>query len=1421
MKKHFLTTAFFLLAFFHIIQAQQATSITLGQVPNNICKGSTISLSFTANGVFDATNSFKVQIRNSYTSAWTDLATEGSSSPLKCTIPANFEENISYYSYYIRIVATKPNIVSVDTYIYPLNSKPNLTLLGLSSSSINPYESVNIRLKGTGYYTKAVLNDSTVLDIGNISNTGDNFIIYPKKTNDYSIAYATNACGRGEVSGTAKLTVNEIGLKLISVTASNCLGGKIQINYSSTEKVSSSNKFKIGLRGYYPDKEYEIDAVEKDGYIEAVLPSFIAAAYDYNVRIISSSPQAVSAWSSGRIFIGDKASAEITSHSENVYWGYPVLIEYKVTGIGPWNIILNDGGFSNISYYPDYTTPNSPYSGLFSKSVLPDKSKSYSIAAFTSKCGVGPVGKNIMDVNVKPGVVIDSLNEDMEICLGDSFTAKYSTFGDNASIVAFVTNNNYGTNNDRIKVPAVFNNGTMKVTLPKNLLDNKNPDSDNFYLGISYGNDPYQVTYSRKPFKIRTLPSVSFNSPLPINLVTKGSAWLQLITYGTGNLSVLLEDSTRQTINAAYRLNNYSLGIPVQVAKTTTFKLKSVSNICGTVPTTDTRGLTVYVNRPADNDITLQNIPTKLCVGEKTKIYFKTFGSFKTENEYKVELTQYGITKIIGTGKSSPIDVVIPDVNLYNNTNYTIRVVASAPTTISDSPYITINTTPSINLSLGSTLEFGTLVDEDVTFNLYGSTGGTINSFVFSDGTTFQGNQQVVRRFKNSTNFSIKSVSNECGIGTAANNSFKINIVPFKLYSVLDNTVYCTDSYYNYNYEINGVKEPNVTFNLQIALQKDSVFTDLVTNSSENPIRFKIPSTLKEGNYLLRLVSNTAVKVYSQILGFQAKLPIKANLTAPDGSNAVSIEGGTSVSLKYSTSGTTPANTILVDDKEQVIRGVLSYDNSQSFTPTKSTTYTLKSLENTCGYGVGTGSVKVTIKPSITVNQLNIYTICSGKDITVNASSFGEFDAGNTFKFTLIDSKKNRYDVNEVSLLSGETKLKIPNNLAFDTYQLEVSSTKPIVTKTFGNNLSVITLPDATISGNTIINSGQQTYISVINNNTKNNPSYYDDAIYVLSNDTQGYTSYGKFVNVNPTKTTTYTLKSITNSCGVGKVSGSATVTVNPLTDKRINTNFGVYSATYVCAGGQQYVYFDTQGIFSATNKFSAQISDKNGENFKDIVSEGDKSPLKVTIPEDLPEGDNYRIRVIASDKDVSSSANIYSLNSFKASTATLDSTTYFFSEGKSVNVKINLTGTSPWSLKFGLEELSAIVYRATASPFTIKLNPLSPISYKIFSVNDSYCMGKVSGTGIVKLELVTANEELSDIEIKLFPNPTNDKVILQSDNYKHTVVQIVDNFGRKILEQNINNAETILDLSGYTSGQYFLQIERENRRKIYKIQKL
>ena len=202
----------------------------------------------------------------------------------------------------------------------------------------------------------------------------------------------------------------------------------------------------------------------------------------------------------------------------------------------------------------------------------------------------------------------------------------------------------------------------------------------------------------------------------------------------------------------------------------------------------------------------------------------------------------------------------------------------------------------------------------------------------------------------------------------------------------------------------------------------------------------------------------------------------------------------------------------------------------------------------------------------------------------------------------------------------------------------------------------------------------------------------------------------------------------------------------------------------------------------------------------------------------------NYRIRIVASDKDVSSAANIFPLIlSGKGPTAMFESSNYVFVEGKPIDIKINLTGRLPWRLRFGIDERSAQEYqRITASPFLINLVPLKSDTYRIFEIFDeALCPGKVIGTNIVKLELITANEELSDFEVKLFPNPTSDKITIQSDNFKNSTLKIFDNVGRQILQQNITKSETILDISNFKTGQYLLQIERDNKRNVYKIGKL
>jgi Secretion system C-terminal sorting domain len=1442
MKKLLLTTIACVFGFLPSINAQQATSITAGQISGIICRNSSISIPFTSNGTFEADNVFKVQIK-SYYSTWTDLVTDGTKSPLKFVIPSNFEENSFYNNYNLRIVASKPSLISSEISFTSLYTKPKIDLVDAIISDINPYGLTQLKFISSGSPPiKIVLNDSSIVNTNDVYQVLDNsVIVYPPSSREYRIAYVENICGRGISSGVVKVTVNGIALKpLLNINEGVCVGGTLKLAYSAGGKFNANNKFKLGLRQVYGyNNEYELDAVEKDGFIEVTIPESIAGGQSYQVRLTSSSPKAVSPWIiENTVLIGEKPSAEVISESTNIAWGKETEIKLDLKGIAPWNVSLSDG--STVSYNLDaYSNPNNV---IYTTTQLrPDKTQNYSVVSLTSGCGISGAGKNIMKVEVKPGISIDSLKQGLQLCLGESFNVKYSTKGNfvNNTFTAFISDG-ISDNEVRVKVPAIFNNGNIKVTLPLNLFDNDTifQHGDNFYFGVIQTDGEVTYTKNYDYIKVKRLGKASFLNPIDITLATKGTAVLQILLNGSAPMTITFRDSTKYTVPNGGYYSNVFYELPIPVIEDVTFKLKSISNECGLVKIDEDFIVNVNIRNPASNDIVIKSSPLTVCTDKKEKIYFNSIGKFEADNEFKVELMLYNNPiAVVGTGKTSPIEISIPNSFTSNNVGYFIRVIATNKATFSEKTEIRINRKPEASLRVDGITD-GILPTDIISFYVNNVQGlPWTNSYTFSDGSVFREDYNARKTFAKSTTFSLLSVSNECGQGTVKDNVVKIRVVPFRLtskfsYSYQSNS-FCVGNFLIYQYFTTGSSGVGTTFNLQIASVKDSIFKDLVTKTIENPIRIKIPSSYQEGRYILRLVSNSSPQQISDLENIGITTVGTVALSTENGSNSVRVDGGNPVTLKYEPKGGVPMSFITSDSYNQSFNLYIDNTYKHFIIPSKTTTYEIKIVENSCGYGIGTGSVKVIVNPAFLVTNTLSGSYCSAKEIQVTYSTLGEYDVGNVFTFSLFNTtningvtKNNLYELGKTAILAGSILLKIPENTQSGYYQLEVTSSKPSISKTYSNVYIYVANPlDFTIAGNTIINDGQLAYITLTNNNLKLNPAIYNEnGVYLLSDGSKGNVYYVKnIISVKPTQTTTYTISAIENACGKGKNSGSATVTVNPVTNSSITNEFYLqYLNPFICSGASYSLPFTTKGTFSTANKFTAQLSDKNGENFKDIVSEGDKSPLKITIPDNLPEGDNYRIRVVASDKDVSSAANNAPLGALKGPTATLDSTTYFFMEGKPVNVKLNLTGTPPWAFKFGIEELSARLYSGiTTSPYIIKLNPLSPITYKIFSVYDAYCIGKVSGTGIVKLELITANQELADFEVKLFPNPTCDKITIQSDNFKNTTLQITDNLGKQLLQQNINKSENILDLSNYPNGQYFLQLERENKSAVYKIIKL
>jgi hypothetical protein len=609
MKKLFLTPMLLLLGVFNLVKAQQLPTITPQTLTGVICKDIPFSIPFNTTGSFEVGNTFKVQIKSINSNTWVDFVTQDVASPLKVVVPLSFDENAIYYpQYYLRIVSSKPVVISSEITIPRLYTKAKIELSGSPIESINPYGITQLNFQGKGDMPiKVVFNDSSSVNLLNYYYISDaSAIVFPATTKEYKIAYTENICGRGEGNGSLKITVNEIALKpLLNTNENVCVGGILKIPYVAGGKFNATNKFRIGLRDIYGNKnEYELEATEKDGNLETLIPDFIPVGLTYQVRILSSSPKAISKWNTDySILIGETPSVEVISPSTTISWGNETEIHLSLKGIAPWHVTLNDGTLVTYDYYTYYS--GNPLD--FIVPVKPNKTQDFYVESFTSGCGTGKKGSNIMNVVVEAGIVIDSLKRGLKLCLGESFNVKYSTKGnfDVNKVSAFISNG-IDDNYVRIKVPATFNNGIIKVSLPLNLFsddDSSYRNSDSFFFGILKENGERVYSPNYELIRIKSLPKAYFYYPVSITLPNKGTAIIPVNIQGSGPITITFRDSSTYTFAADAFYDLYGREVPIPVINDVIFKIKSVSNSCGTVAIEDDNVIPVNIRNVADRDI--------------------------------------------------------------------------------------------------------------------------------------------------------------------------------------------------------------------------------------------------------------------------------------------------------------------------------------------------------------------------------------------------------------------------------------------------------------------------------------------------------------------------------------------------------------------------------------------------------------------------------------------------------------------------------------------------------------------------------------------------------------------------------------------------------------------------------------------------
>jgi hypothetical protein len=152
------------------------------------------------------------------------------------------------------------------------------------------------------------------------------------------------------------------------------------------------------------------------------------------------------------------------------------------------------------------------------------------------------------------------------------------------------------------------------------------------------------------------------------------------------------------------------------------------------------------------------------------------------------------------------------------------------------------------------------------------------------------------------------------------------------------------------------------------------------------------------------------------------------------------------------------------------------------------------------------------------------------------------------------------------------------------------------------------------------------------------------------------------------------------------KMQASFSIRFSPAAEYQIagqgSTNFvsirSLNKSVY-CAGDSVQVNYGLEGLFEDDNQIRAELSDGTGKNYKAIESKRRGSRVLLKLPDDLPEGESYHIRLIATNPEtVSPISEGFAVRTYPTAYLVPDKTT--INAGETINFRLSLGGSGSWS---------------------------------------------------------------------------------------------------------------------------------------------
>lgn len=1389
--------------------AQSPTiSVNLYDNAVSVCLNTPYRLSVNTTGTFNTDNQFTIQVRKSETSTvLAELPATMVSGRLTFTLKDSlaFADNMLQF----KAVSSSPRVESAWSGAVLIHTKGRILLNPDNvTDTLNAFDYASIRFAGISLSkVNVTLDDSTALEVYSLPST--ELLLIPGNRPSYTIAHAENGCGSMQVSGKYQPVINTTSVKASLVTPlSVCENSDVKVTFSTSgAPFTTQTRFRLRLTEVTYDAsvplKLEIPATATGNVLTARIPNNLKLQThrQFNIQIVTENPSTRSGAASNTLTIWSKARANFETPSHTIDYLAQSNIVVAASGPGPFIVELTDGSkFSG----PD---------GRLNFWASPTSDQTYSIKSVNSGCGKTDITEpETMQIKVRPGIAIydDGVNN-QKACAGPNTRIRFTSNANLTAATQFKVKITYYPG------PTVFFNATRSG----DYIEFATPIKPEGYSG--YGvqiitSNPAMESPTSFNIQIVTPPKIGFTTNLVATSFTKPT--LVRIGYeldGGGPYTVEALDGTTKT----YDYTTYQ-GPWLFVKETMDYKIKSVSNGCFKNETPGGIRLTILpASEPA---IYLEPMKTAVCNNDSLEITFGSVGQFGPGNKFSIQGTlpccnfeplavvekggKYKI-KLSDEFKSGVAEIRIASSNPVLFTDVA-RVAIHRPATdfyyshetTAQEPlrYIPDGTPTSIRLSSQ------TSVVESLTYSENGMEK-TIAVDPYDTGLPLNPKTGIL------TTYLIKSATNTCGT-FPVDKTFYVQAMPNRIQvNPLAFSPTCVGFPLSLRFSIVQGPVTDATYSLEMAAPDSKEYKPLITGEKGFLFNTTVPDNLVTGIYSFRVVSSDGS--VSEPLPMQiSTLPSTTLTNDPSQPSPVTIVPGQSLILHVHTSGAVPITTIFSDNTRKDFN---SNEETLYAVPKKGQQYSIVSVSNVCGYGSASGKVEVRVTPRL-LAATSSPSVCENGSVNLQYELQGDAElSGSYVLFSLTDQDNVTIPLDSTLTLKGKITLKIPESLKGSSYRIICSVPKYSLKVTL--NMNVVTKPDVTLSGNTIINSGESAQLTIRSN--KNSSATVK---YRLSDGTAGdiLTSGGSvhYVPVAPKQTTTYTIASISNSCGEGVTSGSATVEVNPPSARSVTvTSLKSKTANNFCSGDTILVGYKTTGAFSVGNVFTVQLSDSTGKNFHNITTIQGANPIQAVLPADLSAKAQYRLRVAASDANTASGAYGFPVLSNKKASARFAMESVIFDGVNNPKVTVLLEGGGPWTYQFGTD-VSVITRQSSTPNDVVELFQASPSQlYRLFRVSNSCGVGIVGSPSMVKVEVITATEpNAPGLQVVVAPNPAYNILTVKSENNDEKTMRLISQSGVVVHTIKTRKQEEALDIRNLSPGIYLLHVDAKGKKATFKV---